>query len=282
MLAAVLWAISGSASKFLFHSGLSPFQLVQLRTTIAGVALCISLLLRNPSLLRIQRKDIPYFLLLGISLASVQSTYLFTISRLPVAAAILLEYQAPVFVVLYLIFFRRKKLGALTAVAMIGALSGCYLVVGAYSFDVFSMNRTGIISGLASAVAFAWYSVHSEYGMRHYLPWTVLFYALLFAAVFWNVFHPPLEAFRHSYSAVEWWWIFFICIIGTILPFGFYNKGIHLIGATHASITATLEPIIAAFLSYLFLSETLESWQVIGGLLVIVSIIMLQMRYQPA
>ena len=40
-LAAVLFAISGTASKFLFHSGLTPYQLIQLRTTLAFACLLI-------------------------------------------------------------------------------------------------------------------------------------------------------------------------------------------------------------------------------------------------
>ena len=281
ILAAILWAMSGSASKFLFQSGLSPFQLVQLRTTLAATALFIWLLMRQPGLLKISRRDLMHFFLLGISLACAQFTYLYAISKLKVAAAILLQYLAPVFIALYTALFTRKKLRRSTVAAIIGAVSGCYLVVGAYSMDILNMNRTGIVSGLVSAVTFAWYSVQSEYGMRSYKPWTVVFYALLFASIIWNVLHPPLEAFMHPYSSASWWRIFFIGIFGTIMPFGFYNSGISLISSTHASITATLEPIAAAFIAYYFLNEIMEPWQITGAVLVITSIALLQARQEP-
>jgi drug/metabolite transporter (DMT)-like permease len=281
MLAAILWAVSGSASKFLFHNGVSPFQLVQLRTTLAVSTLWVWLLIRQPALLKITRKDLPYFFLLGISLASAQFTYLYAISKIQVAAAILLQYQAPLFVVLYSVIFARKRIGIFTVAAMLGAIAGCYLVVGAYGMDMGSMNHAGIIAGLTSAGAFAWYSIQSEYGMQRHTPWTVVFYALLFAALIWNILHPPLESFTHSYSAGVWWWIIFIGIFGTILPFGFYNKGINLIRSTHALITATLEPITAAVISYIFLNEIMEFWQVIGAGMVIGSIVLLQIRQSP-
>jgi drug/metabolite transporter (DMT)-like permease len=280
ILAAILWAISGSASKFLFNNGVSPFQLVQLRTTLAVTTLLIWLLIRQPELLKVSRKDLPYFFLLGISLASAQFTYLYAISKLQVAAAILLQYQAPIFIALYMVF-KRKKLYPSTVAAIIGAISGCYLVVGAYTMDIFTMNRAGIIVGLCSAVAFAWYSVQSEYGMRNYRPWTVVFYALLFASIIWNILHPPLKAFMHSYSSASWWLILYIGVFGTILPFGFYILGINLISSTHASITATLEPIAAAFIAYFFLNEIMGKWQIIGAVLVIVSIVLLQIRQNP-
>jgi drug/metabolite transporter (DMT)-like permease len=106
----------------------------------------------------------------------------------------------------------------------------------------------------------------------------MLAYALIFAALAWNVVHPPLGAFLHSYPAGAWWWIAFVGVFGTVLPFGLYNKGISLISATRASITATLEPVIAGLIAYLFLGETMEIMQVIGAGSVIASILLLQTR----
>ena len=96
VLAAFMWALSGSSAKFLFNSGITPFQLVQLRLTISTVLLFLYLLIRFSSLLKISRSDIFYFILFGtVGMAGVQFTYLFTISKIEVAAAILLQYLAP-------------------------------------------------------------------------------------------------------------------------------------------------------------------------------------------
>ena len=82
----------------------------------------------------------------------------------------------------------------------------------------------------------------------------------------------------YPYTLVEWWWIFFIGVGGTTLPFGFYFEGIKRINATHASITATLEPVTAAVMAMLFLDESLGLLQIAGGILVIVSIVFLQLK----
>lgn len=277
-LAAMLWASSGNASKYLFYNGISPFQLVQLRTTIAVITLLLCLAVLRPSLLKISLKDLPIFILLGISLALVQFTYLFAISRIQVAAAILLQYQAPVFIALYVYIVFRRNIDLLTAASIAGAIGGCYLVVGAYSLDILHMNREGIISGLACAIAFAWYSIQSEHCMRRYKPWTILFYALFFASFIWNILYPPFESFNHTYAPGSWFWIFFVGVLGTVLPFGFYNKGISLIKPTHASITATLEPIIAGIIAYALLGETVELLQIIGAVVVVFSIVLLQIN----
>ena len=279
ILAATCWAAGGSASKFLFNGGITPFQVVQLRLTISTTILALWLLWRHRNLFRIDGKDVPYFLVLGtLGMAAVNIAYLFAISRLNVAVAILLEYLAPIFIALHAVVFMRDRLTALMKVAIICAVAGCYLVAGAYNINILNMNIAGIISGLLAALTFAWWSVHGEYGMRRYNPWTVLFYAMLVAAVEWNILHPPLESLLHSYSTRIWFWIMFIAIIGTVLPFGFYYEGINLIRSTRASITSTLEPILAGVFAFIFLNEVMEPLQLVGGALVIAAVILLQIK----
>ena len=278
-LAAILFAISGTAAKFLFNDGITAFQLIQMRTTLAFSGLLIWLCLRYPKLLKISIKSLPYFIGLGVfGIGSAQFFYLLAISKINVAAAILLHYTGPVFVALYVVFVQRQKLRFNITLAIIGTLIGCFLVVGAYNLQVFTMNRVGIIAGILAAVSFAVYSILSDYGMRKYTPWTVLLFGMLFAALTWNILHPPLEAFFHRYSPVQWGWILFIGICGTIFPFGLYFEGVKRIQPTHASITATLEPISAGVIAALFLGEVLVPLQIIGGLIVIVSIIILQLN----
>lgn len=277
MAAALLWAVSGSAAKFLFSTGVTAFELVQLRLTIAAAVLFLWFSMRHRSYLRIDLRDLGYFIILGGgALATVQFTYLFAISKINVAAAILLQYLAPGFIALYTVAIGGDRLNRSTIVALVGAFVGCYLVVGAYRLNIVVLNYPGIISGLLSALAFAWYSLQGEYGMRRYPPWTVLFFGFLFAAVSWNILHPPLKAFWHDYSPIQWGWILYIGFMGTLLPFAFYFKGINLIRSTRASITATLEPITAGILSFVFLNETMSVLQVAGGIMVITAVIILQ------
>ncbi|MGA7878093.1 MAG: DMT family transporter, partial [Desulfoferrobacter sp.] len=79
---------------------------------------------------------------------------------------------------------------------------------------------------------------------------------------------------------IEWFWIIYIVVFGTVVPFGLYFEGISLIRSTRASITATLEPITAGVVAYLFLGETMQPLQLLGGLLVIASVIILQVRQE--
>ena len=254
-------------------------ELVQIRVTLSTVLLCAVFGLCARALLRIRIKDLGYFLLLGgVSMAGVQVTYFYAISKIQVAAAILLQYMAPILVALFSICFWKERLTVSTLAALLLAFGGSYLVVGGYNLRLLQMNRLGIMGGLGAAVCFAGYTLLGERGMHRYRPWTVLFYALAFSALTWHILYPPFHYMVAGFSLAQWGWILYIAVVGTVVPFGLFFVGINYIRSTRASITATLEPISAAFMAFFLLGESMELLQILGGGLVIGAIVLLQVH----
>jgi drug/metabolite transporter (DMT)-like permease len=279
MSAAVMWASSGTAGKALFQAGITPFELVQIRVTFSAVLLAITLGLFGRRFFRIRPRDIAYFALLGgVAMALVQLSYFLAISKIQVAAAILLEYLAPVIVAVYSMCFWNERVTTSKLFALFLAIAGCYLVAGGYNLELLQMNRTGILWGLLAAVSFASYTLLGERGMHRYRPWTVIFYAFLFAALSLNSIHKPFNYLHVSYNAGQCWCLLYIVTVGTILPFGLYFIGVNYIRSTRTMITATLEPISAAFMAFFLLGEVLEPLQIAGGLSVVAAIVLLQLQ----
>jgi drug/metabolite transporter (DMT)-like permease len=281
LLAALMWASSGTAGKALFEGGMTPFELVQIRVTLSSLLLGLVLVFSKGNDLKIRPRDLGYFLVLGsVGMALVQGTYFFAISKIQVAAAILLQYLSPFFVAFYSILFWKERFTGLKILALLLSFGGCYLVVGGYDLELLKMNRVGILVGVISSILFACYSLLGERGMHRYRPWTVLFYALLFAALSWHIFYEPFRYLKAGFTGAQWVWILYISIIGTILPFGLYFMGVNHIRSTRASITATLEPISAGVMAFLFIGEILGPLQIIGGILVIGAVVLLQLRQE--
>jgi len=277
--AAVLWASSGVAGKFLFSKGISPFELVQIRITASTVLLALGFCLGNRHLFRIRTKDLVYYFLMGgVAMALVQIAYFYAVSKIPVAAAIFLQYLAPILVAFYAICFWNERLTPAKIVSLFLSIAGCYLVVGGYRFDLLTLNWGGVFSGLLSAVCFAAYALIGERGMHRYAPWTVLFYAFLFASIFWHIFYPPFQYVWAGYSLSQWAWMIYISVLGTVLPFALFFMGVNAIRSTRASITATLEPISAGLFAYIFLGEGLAMLQIVGGAMVVGAIVLLQWK----
>ena len=187
-------------------------------------------------------------------------------------------FDTPEWVTAWLEYFWKERPTFVKMAALVLAFGGCYLVVGGYNLQLLHMNRLGILGGLASAVSFAGYSLLGERGMHRYNPWTVLFYAMLFATLTWHVAYYPFHYLTAGFSAVQWGWICYITVVGTVLPFGLFLVGVNFVRSTRASITATLEPISAGVMAFFILGEALQALQVIGGILVIAAVVLLQVQ----
>ena len=85
-----------------------------------------------------------------------------------------------------------------------------------------------------------------------------------------------MKIINDGHSLKIWMAFLYIAIFASLIPFGFYFKGVERIRATRASITSTWEPVVAGFTAYFALGEILHPLQVLGGIGVISAVILLQ------
>jgi drug/metabolite transporter (DMT)-like permease len=278
LIGATLWGVSSVVAKSLFNIGLPPAELVQIRLTLATLTLLLILLIFDRKRTIISLKDIPYFLVLGfVGVAGVQFTYYYTISKIHVGPAVLIQYLSPIWIALYAFIFQKEPLTKGKIVALLLAILGCYFTVGGYRMDLLRLNRIGIVSGLISSLFFSFYALYGEKGLKKYDPWTLILYGFGFGAVFYWILISPMKVITEGYSFKIWMAFLYIAIFSTLIPFGLYFKGIERVRATRASITATWEPVVAGITAYFILEEVLFPLQVLGGIGVITAIILLQM-----
>ncbi|GAB4248013.1 EamA family transporter [Deferrisoma sp.] len=276
--AAVLWASSGVAGKALFRDGVEPLALVQMRATLGAVVGFLALGLRGAPL-RLPRAEWPWVALLGGgALAFVQVTYFYAISRIEVAAAILLQYLAPALIAAVAVGTGAERATRAKLAALVLALGGAYLVVGGGGIHLSRMDGLGVAAGLASAVCFAAYSLLGQRVMARVPPWTALVYALAFAAVTLHLLYPPFHYLRAGYSPGQWGLIAYVALMGTLVPFGLYFVGIERVRATRASIVALLEPVSAAAIAFAVLGEALGAGRLAGGALVLAAVAVLNLE----
>ncbi|PIE34953.1 EamA family transporter [candidate division KSB3 bacterium] len=277
LLAATCWAVAGTVAKHMMNQDLSPVVLAEMRVTIASALLLLVLSFKNRELLRIRPGDLFYMIVLGaIGVAGVHYTYYYAISHTNVATAILLQYLAPAFILMFAVVVQGEACSAGKICALCLASLGCFLMVGGYDLELLAMNRLGVLAGLVSAGFFAFYSIYAEYGMRRYSVWTILVYGFASAAAFWWCLNPPWNILRAQYSAQIWLMFLFLGVFSAIVPFALYFSGIRRIKATRASITAMAEPVVGGIVAYLFLEETMTLIQLLGAGCVMGGILCLQ------
>jgi len=293
LLAALCWATGGLTAKWLFTvpsratAGwpLPPLGIVIDPSTLSGaralsafVLLAVALAVGRPRDLRISLRDVPFLAVFGVfGLAMVHFTYFKTISLTNVATAILLEYLAPIIVLLIGVAFMKHKFTWWLPLGVCLSIAGCALVVGAIGGSGFVVSRAGIMWGLLSAVFFAAYTLMGTVAASRFSPYTALVWGLGFASLFWLVVLKPgvvLSAFSSPKAASA---IVFMAVVSTIVPFSAFLIALQHIAPTNATVTSTVEPVIAGVGAFFLFGESLTPIQVLGGILVVAAIAVVQL-----
>jgi len=278
-VAAILWGVGGTVAKLIFNQAISPFLLVKLRLALSFFVLAAGLFFYRPALLKIAKRDIGYFAILGIcGMSAVNFFYYYTIMLTNVATAVFLQYLAPVFMAAYAVFWQKEFLGWFRGGAVILAtLGGLLILLG--SEDVASIGVVGMASGLVSAVFMAFNTVFGQRGVRKYHPVTALLYSIGFGALFWWII-PPYGWAAGIITTAHIGLLVYVVIFSTIIPFLLYFIGMRYLPPANVGITACMEPVWASLVAYWVLGETMSFLQVTGGALVVVAVILLQLNIQ--
>ncbi len=280
--AACLWATGAVTAKWMFTAlsfQVDPLVLSGARAVTAFLVTLLYLVMFRRAPLRTSPRNLPFLIAFGVlGLAAVHFSYFKTISLTDVATAILLEYLAPILVLLVSVAFLGERFTWALPAGVALSVAGTALMVGAVGGAGLTVTPEGLAWGLASAVFFTVYTVMGKYASPRFSPWTLLVYGLGAASVFWMaVMGGPGRIIGVMATPTGLLAVGYVAVFSTVLPFAAFLKALHYIDATKASVTATLEPAVAGVLAFALLGESLGAVQLIGGLLVLAAIVTVQL-----
>lgn len=293
LLAAACWATGGLSAKWLFSPldastalwpvpppgiTVDPVVLAGARALVATLCLIAYMSLARRRELAVTRSQIPFLALFGVvGLAGVHVTYFQAISYTNVATAILLEYLAPVIVLIVSVLFLGERFSWALPAGVALSIAGCALVVGAIGGQGVEVSAPGIAWGLAAAVFFAAYSLMGKFASSRFTPWTLLTWGLVFASAFWLIYlGGPARVLALLTEPAGLAVVVYMAVFATIVPFAAFLTALHHIDATKAVVTSTIEPVIAGLAAYWLFGESFTVVQLLGGVLVICAIVVVQ------
>jgi len=281
--AAGLWATLGPLGKFLYGYGADPLTVVTIRATIAFGTLALILAVVDRRLLRLERRDIPFFALYGlVGVALNYASYFYALRWTTVTTAVILLYTYPALVTLSSALFLDEPLSGAKGLALLLTFAGCFLGVQGYNLDALRLNLYGILFGLGAGASAAAYSLFGKKAVQRYPSWTTVCYAFGFGALFLVILLALVRSsgavFAVRYPGPAWAAILALAWFPTLLAYALFITAMKYIEASKASITATLEPVAASVLAYLFLGEVMAWPQWLGVVLVLVGVVGLRLR----
>ena len=280
ILAVLFWGGSAPIGKYLIVTRFDVLILAQTRTSLTFILLFFLFLLTDRSVFRIHRSDVWKFGILGVvGISLTNYTYYFTAKESSVATAILVQYTAPVWVVLYSVFINKEdKFDGITFVSLMFGLIGCYFAVTAGSLQSINLKGWAIITGPLSAFTFAYQVIATKQLLKRYSVWTMLVYMFGFSTIFWLCVNPPWDIIAKNYSYHDWGLFWMFAVISILIPQTAFASGLKLLDASTVGIVSILEPVFAIISAFLILGESLNVVQIFGAVLVVAAVGLLQVH----
>jgi len=260
---------------------IDPLILSQTRTTFSLLILLPVLAGRKGwQRIRLPARDLAYCFFLGtLGVAISNYFYYVAIQRINVAVAIIVQYTAPVWVLVYVVLRKQQALTAQKVLAVVMAVTGIALVIGligGHSGGALHIDAYGLIAALLASFSFAFYNVGGHRILAVYDRWRVLVWTLAAAAIFWLFVNPPWKIAAAHYAAGQWIFLFVFSMISVLGAFSLYFLGLQYLEPTRAIIASCLEPVFSILLAALLLGEVLRPIQSLGIVFVLAAIVIVQ------
>jgi drug/metabolite transporter (DMT)-like permease len=287
------WSTTGIFIGYLMTTYAMPALLLAFwRNLLVCAVLFAALALIRRSLLRIDISQVGFYFWYGLVLALFNSIWILAVRTNGAAVATVLGYSSTGFTAILAWWLFQEKLGLAKVSAIILSLSGCVMVAGAYSPEMWKLNPLGVSTGLLSGLLFAGYSLMGKEAARRKInPWTSMVYSFAFGSMFIMVFNlfPVLPSAVGTFGALlpdlplnGWLILVVLSFVPTILGFGLYNTSLNYLPASIANLLATLEPVMTAVAAYIVLDERMTMTQIAGSLVILSAVVIVQFEREPS
>jgi len=276
LLAGVLWGSMGLFVKSLAAYQLSSLSITAIRLFLGGLSLFLVFLLTDRKMLRMDIRDIGWFLADAVcSVVGMSLLYFTSILHTSMSVAAILLYTAPVFVMLMSAILFKERITVKKIIALIAAVGGSVLVAGLGG----KADTVGILSGIGSGFCYALYSIFGVRLLKKYHPFTVTTYTFLFAGITALTFTNPISV---GAAVINAGWKGILLSVGMALvtaaaPYLLYTLGLRYMEAGKASVLATVEPMMASVLGILVYREAMTPGKGAGILLILAAVAILSL-----
>ena len=272
-----LWGCMGLFSRGIAALGISVTSVAVIRNLGACLLMALFFLLTDRSIFRVKLLHLPLFLAIGVGSVLMMTLFYFRSQQeSSLAVAAILLYTAPTFVVILSAVLFKNKITRQKLTALVIAFLGCSFVTGIWSGGL-KVTALGLALGLGSGFCYALYTIIGQFGLRHYQPFTVTFYSLLFAGIgslfFWNAQEMAVIAASPKGLLLS----LGLMLFSTVLPYLLYTKGLSALGdSSKASILASVEPVVAAIVGILAFGEPMTIGVLLGLACILISVYILR------
>jgi drug/metabolite transporter (DMT)-like permease len=284
LVSATAFGLAGPLARGLLDEGWTAGAAVLVRVGIAALVLAVPVVVVLRGRWSLLRANLRVVTLYGVAaVAGIQLAFFYAVTYLDVGVALLIEYTAPVAVVLWMWLRHGQRPGRLTLVGAVVAAAGLVLVLDVVSGA--SLDPVGVLWALAAMLGLAVYFVVSADQDNGLPPIVLAEGGLVVGTVVLGlaglVGLVPMQASTApaSYAGLELpWWVAALGL-GVICAALAYATGVaagRRLGSRLASFVGLSEVLAALVFSVLLLAELPGPLQLVGGVLVLAGVLLVR------
>jgi len=279
----------GRATALIVVSALSfgSISVLTVLTTSAGVPLLtimawryviaaslLSVAARRSTVRLTPKRHIIQLLLIGaIGQALITYLSLYSLNYIPVGPLAFLFYTYPAWVAIIAALRGTEKLTLVRTIALLLALAGVTVMVGA---PVEKLNPIGVTLAIVSALLYSVYLPALEHAQEGVPAMFATFLVILGAAVSFVITALVAGELSLPRAAPVWTNIVLLALVSSVIAFSALIKGLSVLGPVRTAIIATVEPFFTAILGVLVLRNQLSVATIMGGILIAAAILVIE------
>ncbi|MDR6904415.1 drug/metabolite transporter (DMT)-like permease [Agromyces sp. 3263] len=285
LAAGLAFGAGGVFVKPLLESGWSPGAAVLARISVAAVILAVPGLVALRFDLRPLWRARWTVLVYGlVAVAGVQFAFYASLERIPVSTTLLIEYLAPIALVLFAWLRTRRRPQAIVLAGSVLAIGGLVLVIGPGGG---SLDPLGLAFAAIAMIGVCVYYAIGERAAEQLPPIALVAAGFVVGAVALAITGAvgllPMEA---VFTEVPFlggsapWWVPLVTV-GVVSTAFAYVAGIAAIGMLGSRLAAFLglsEVVFAGIVGWLLLGEALGPVQILGGILILAGIVCVRLE----
>ena len=269
LVAGILFGLIGPTTKIAYNSGASVALTIFLRYAVASIII-LPFIPYQKNLLKIFKKNLKYFL--SISAGSILLTLglLTSVIFIEVSLTILIFCLYPIYVLLFSIIVDKEKISLTVKILFFVTFLGIVLVIGP-SFKV--INIVGILLAfLASLGSTSMIVVNQKMSIKGISPIPINIFINVFNTFFFFVILKIFFSLNFNFDIN----IYLLILIPSVCySFALLSQLIAIpkIGQSYTALFLYLEPVVGVLGAVFLLNENLETYQMIGASIVIISLL---------
>lgn len=277
--AATCWGLGGVSGQYMFtYHGAEAVWVVMVRQVLTGLLfLAYSQFVQRENIFSVLKNctmDILQFSFFGVLAA--QLGFYYVIGLCNAATSTVLQYMAPIYVMLWMSFKERKMPEGREIFGIFAAIFGVFMIATHGSLDSLAISPIALFVGELSAIGYAYYSVKPVEMLKKYKSSTIVGWGQFISGA-------SLVLLRDPFHPVGNWDIYaalamaYLILGATVASSALYFWGVKIVGPTKASLISCAEPLASIIAVVLLLGTHLTLADYIGMACIIFTVALLSL-----